>query len=103
MVAFAALASPAQVGQHAQMVTDHAGSGDGVARAILQAGADEIFERLGKMGWSSKLPLCLTGGMGHVYGDYLPSEASAAITAPIGKPIDGAVALARRFGKELAA
>ena len=103
IVAFAASAPPASVGEHAQLVTDHASNGDEAAIGILKSGADEIAIRLRKLEWSAGLPVCLTGGMAHVYRSYLPQDISDAIVEPNGKPIDGAVALARRFEKELAA
>ena len=103
IVSFAASATPAQIGEFAQSVTEHAKHGDATALEILKSGADEITTRLRAMGWTPDLPLCLTGGIGQLYQTHLPVDVASAVVTPAGKPIDGAVALARQFGKELAA
>ena len=97
IVAFAATANPAEFGALAPMVTEAADRGDENARAILRAGGEEIAASLRAMGWTDGEPLCLTGGLGAAYAGFLPAVMRASITAPMGEPIDGAVALAREM------
>lgn len=95
IVAFAATATPADFGAIAPMVTAAAAEGDPVARQILQVGADDIAQGLHAMGWKDGSPVCLTGGTGPAYADYLPAGMRASLRVRSGEPIDGAVALAR--------
>lgn len=102
IVAHAAKATPGEIAEIAPLVTAAAEAGDPMARAILQSGADHIARVLGKIGWRPGMALCLTGGIGPAYRPFLPAELRAALVEPAGKPIDGAVALARAFAEEAA-
>ncbi|GGH37291.1 glucosamine kinase [Cribrihabitans marinus] len=103
IVAMATQAGPAEIAAFATTVTRHAASGDGAARDILRRGAACIAADLRAMGWRQGMPLCLTGGLGPAYADCLPDDMRAAVTPPLGQPIDGAIALAQAFAKERAA
>jgi len=99
IVGFAGRAAPAEFGALAPTVTRHAREGDPQARRIMQAGADEIAATLREVGWKPGLPVCLTGGIGPHFADYLPADLRAAIARPMGTPLDGALALARAFAQ----
>lgn len=100
IVAFAGRASPAEIGALAPLVTRHAREGDPQARRIMQAGADLIAATLREIGWRPRRPVCLTGGIGPHFAEYLAADLRAAIAPPMGAPLDGALALARAFAQE---
>lgn len=102
IVAFAGAASPAELGALAVEVTRNAAKGDEIACGILQDAADYIAATSRNLGWTSGLPICLTGGIGPHYKGYLPEEMRAALTPALGEPLTGAVALAEEFRKEIA-
>jgi glucosamine kinase len=101
IVSFAARATPSQFGELAPLVSGAATKGDPIAREALADGASYISQTLRKMGWTTSLPLCLTGGMGKVYEDYLPEDMREALVQPLGDPIEGALSLARDFRTDL--
>ena len=55
-----------------------------------------------KLGWTSGLPICLTGGIGPHYRGYLPEMMQTSVAPALGEPLTGAIALAEDFRKELA-
>jgi glucosamine kinase len=97
IVAFAAAASPKDMGAFAREVTEHAASGDGLAIDLMRRGADYIATHLLKIGWSAGFRLCLTGGLAPQYSRYLPQDMQQALCQPEGDPLTGALALARDF------
>lgn len=101
IVAHAAQATPAEIGDLAPLVTAAAASGDPVGLRILNAGADHIASIVARMGWQAGMALCLTGGLGPVYRDFLPADLAPALVAPRAAPIEGALDLARDFAAEL--
>lgn len=99
VVAFAGTAGPAEFGALAPVVTGHAARRDRLACKIMTAGADEIACALPSLGWRPGMTLCLTGGIGPFYRDFLPDTMRAALSEPAGTPLDGAVILARRLAQ----
>ncbi|MEK6217146.1 MAG: ATPase [Boseongicola sp.] len=97
IVAFAAKASPADFGLLAQRTTKAAKDGDSLAISILSEAADHITRALPKLGWTPGMVLCLTGGIGPIYGHYLPDALQSSLAGPAGTPLDGAITLARKF------
>ena len=95
IVVFARTAKPAELGALAPLVTKHAETGDPIAMAILQSGADHIATDLRQMGWALGVGICLTGGIGQHYAPYLSDDMKDALTQPLGTPLDGAISLAR--------
>lgn len=93
--------SQTDFGALAPMVTAHAEQGDSVAMAILQAAADYLTSQMTAMGWRPGLPICLTGGIAPLYAGYLPGNMQTDLTAPLGDPMSGALALARAFHEEI--
>lgn len=102
IVAFAGTASPAEFGALAKDVTRSAANGDVIARRILQDAADCIADTARKLSWNAGLPICLTGGIGPHYEDYLPEDMRAVVAPALGEPLTGAIALAKDFRKEIA-
>ncbi|MCH2095483.1 MAG: ATPase [Rhodobacteraceae bacterium] len=101
IVAFAGAASPADLGALAVMVTDNAAAGDGIAVAILQNAAEDVVTACKRLGWTSGMPICLTGGIGPFYRPYLPADMQQDVMPPKGEPLAGAIALAEEFRKEI--
>ena len=77
----------------------HAAAHDDVARSILQEGADYLMSCLNVLGFHDASRLCLTGGIGPAYRDFLPPAVQAMIVAPVGNALDRAVRLARRLAE----
>ena len=102
IVAFAAKASPADFGLLAQRTTRLAAGGDAIAMSVLTEAAGHIADALPKLGWTSSMALCLTGGIGPVYARYLPADLQSSLVDPAGTPLDGAITLARKFCREVA-
>ncbi|MEO1537887.1 MAG: BadF/BadG/BcrA/BcrD ATPase family protein [Pseudomonadota bacterium] len=94
IVRFAAGASPADLGALARLVTGAAKEGDTVAAHIMEAAAYHVEEGIRSVGWQPGMALCLTGGLGPFYTDFLPEHLRAALRAPEGEPADGAETLA---------
>ena len=103
IVAFAAGVKPVEFGRLAPKVSAAAEAGDDLGRSLMQAAADHIATTLALLGWQPGQALCLTGGIGPLYGAYLPETLQAAIGAPQASPLEGALALARQFSEELQA
>ena len=102
IVAFAASASPMEIGRFAKEVTKHADSGDKLAIDLMRRGAGYIAETLTKIGWQPGLRLCLTGGLAPQYRRYLPQPMQQELCQPKGDPLTGALALARDFAAQRA-
>jgi len=100
VLSFAGAATTAEIAALAPDVTDAAAEGDRLARSVLVAGAEYITDTLEALGWRAGLPVCLTGGVGPVYADYLPTPLLREIRPPMASPIIGALELAREFARE---
>lgn len=100
IVDFAASASPADFGQLARSVTNHAAKGDPLAREVMQAGADALADTLSRLGWRPGTGICLTGGIGPEFAPFLSADMQQDLTTAKGTPIYGAVSLARAFARE---
>ncbi|WP_413718726.1 BadF/BadG/BcrA/BcrD ATPase family protein [Silicimonas sp. MF1-12-2] len=103
IVSFAASATPARFGELAPKVTKAAQSEDPLALKLLKHGADHIARTLTDMGWTSPLPICLTGGLAPRYEQFLPHDMRSAIAPAKGEPIDGALSLAQDLRREMSA
>lgn len=101
VLTFVAGASPSDFGALATLVTTAAENADPTARSILHEGASYVADGLAQMGWKPGTPICLTGGVGPIYAAYLGPEMADALVSPLGAPIDGALALARRYAKHM--
>ncbi len=101
IVAFAGGASPADLGALAVQVTRHAADGDEIARAILREAVEYIVATSRSLGWAPGLPICLTGGIGPHYREYLPADLQAEVAEAQGAPLQGAMSLAEDFRREV--
>ena len=103
IVRFAGLASPAEFGALAPLVTEFAKQGDPLGEEVLRRGARDIAAILSRIGWSNGQPICLTGGIGPHYAPYLPADMRADLTPPADEPLAGALSLAAEFAREMPA
>lgn len=92
IVGFAAEAEPKDFARLAPLVFDSLA--DPVADSIIAEGADYLERALLAVGWRAGEALCLAGGVGGRYASRLPPEMQAALVAPRGTSLDGALALA---------
>jgi glucosamine kinase len=97
IVAFAATATPADLGTFARYVTDAAGTGDGLAIDLLQRGANYIELALTVLNPQPEDTLCLVGGLGPTYAGFLAVEFTDNLRPTKGSALDGALMLARRM------
>jgi glucosamine kinase len=94
VVAFAIAARPADFAALAPRVLAAAQAGDALGQRLMREGADYIAQALAALGWTAAEPLCLTGGLGPAYRDWLPAGIAAAVVAAKGNALDGALILA---------
>ena len=92
---FAARARPADFAALAPTVVAAAADGDPHAVAILTAGAAHLDAALTALGLSAGDRLCLTGGLGPVYRDWLAAARIAQLSDPVASALEGAL---RRAG-----
>lgn len=102
VVAYAGDADGEAFGALAPAVTSAAEAGDPVALDVMGRAAADIARALRHLGWTPGMALCLTGGIGPVYAPYLPADMRAAVAAPKGTPLEGALALASDFARGVA-
>jgi len=92
-VLFARDASPGDFAQLAKIVFQHSDSP--LARQVLQDVLGALAEGLGDVGHRPGTPLVLTGGLGDRLQDHLPPAIAADLVPSAGRPLDGALRLAR--------
>lgn len=102
IVRFALTAPPSGFAAHARAIVAVAETGDKLARRLMLEGARYLEHGLTALGWRAGEPLCLTGGVGPTYADYLPEPMRAAVTRPLGSALDGALILAQAIAEERA-
>ncbi|MDG1862947.1 MAG: BadF/BadG/BcrA/BcrD ATPase family protein [Yoonia sp.] len=104
VVAFSISAKPGDYGTFAPDVIEGARANDPVGQLIMRAGADYLQQCLNVLGLKAGDALCLTGGVGPHYSDYLPSDVTSGLQAHKGNALDGAFNFARaNFKKNLEA
>ncbi|WP_425052549.1 BadF/BadG/BcrA/BcrD ATPase family protein [Psychromarinibacter sp. S121] len=96
-VFFSLRATPTEFARLAPRIVAAAKDGDPVARRLMQEGADWVAEGLNAMGASDAEAVCLIGGIGPHYADYLPPALTRNLLEPRGTSLDGAVLLAREL------
>ncbi len=92
--------SPTEFGALAPVVTQHAKQGDALALSIMEDSAQYLTDQMLAMGWMPGLSICLTGGIGPQYAEFLPAQMQQELADPLGDPLTGAIALAHAFQKE---
>ncbi len=95
IVAFAATASPRDFATLAPKVLKAAGDGDPVALTLVQAGSIYLTNAIDTLGLGRNEVLCLAGGVGPSYADWLMPNHKSRLAPAEGTPLDGALALAR--------
>lgn len=101
IVDFAARASASDFGALAPMVTQAATTGDAAAKTIMQNGASGLSFAIKRLGWTPRMPIALTGGIAPCFAPYFDETLQTALAPAIGTPLDGAIALAHDFKKEI--
>jgi glucosamine kinase len=94
VVTWADQARPTDFAQLAPLVLEHAGKGDALGVAVIEAaaaGAARIAERLLDVGAPR---LCLLGGLAEPLRPWLPQHVQAKLAVPEGDAIEGALRLA---------
>lgn len=97
LVAFASSANPADFASFAPRIADAAEAGDKTATRVMEHGAGYLSKALETLDFDAKSPVCLTGGLGLRYAQWLPPQFAARIIAPRGSALDGALMLARQL------
>lgn len=93
IVRFATTARPVDFARLAPLVV--AAPEDAHGRALLQAGAEYLRRALAVLDPAGTARVCLAGGLGPVYADWLSPEIQARLVAPAGTALDGALQMAR--------
>ncbi|MFQ5623189.1 MAG: BadF/BadG/BcrA/BcrD ATPase family protein [Paracoccaceae bacterium] len=96
MVEFAATAQPGDYAKFAPGVFEAARDGDENACEILDVAVRRIQLALDRVGWSEGTPLCLLGGLGPVYLEFLDPRYRADCRPARNDSLDAAVEMARR-------
>jgi len=91
-------ATPAEFGELAPRVVAAANKGDPAATSLMREGADYIVKALNTLGYRPDEPLCLTGGLGSHYTNFLPASFARQVVMPKGTALDGALLLASMMG-----
>jgi glucosamine kinase len=94
IVSFAATAAPSNFARLAPAIVKAATSGDPLGLNLIQAGSIYLTNAIDAIGLARNDVLCLAGGLGPSYGDWLMPSHQAKLAPPEGTPLDGALALA---------
>lgn len=95
IVEFSLPAKPGDYRSLAPAIISAANDGDQWACATMKRGAHFLAGGLSRLGFHPGDPLCLIGGLGSHYANYLPAELLSGRVAAKGNALDGAFALAR--------
>lgn len=98
IIAFAS--DPAKLASLAPQIVKAAQTGDPVATEVMTRGADYLIKLLGALGHTPGLRICVLGGLGPQYCNFLPASLTADISQPDGNALDGAVTLAQQIPEE---
>lgn len=79
----------------APRLTKALGTGDPLARELMQEGTDHLLAGLKATGFQPGDTLCISGGIGPYIRDCLPDDVTAGLRDILGSPLDGAVLLAQ--------
>ncbi len=92
-VLFAGSAKPGDYAQIAKLVLDHADTP--LASALLDEVVAELRAGLEDLSHAPGAPWVLTGGLGDLLADHLPPDLAMGRQGALGRPLDGALRLAR--------
>lgn len=96
VVSFAHLATPAELAGFAPAVIQAATENDEIGVELLREGAGYIARAIGALGWKAEEPICLVGGIGPPYRQWLPAMMATAVAVARGNALDGALSLASK-------
>ncbi len=94
IVEYAHSALPGEFGVFSPLIFEFAEKGDPTANAIVREAVSDVEETLNAIYTRKDQKLCLLGGLGTKYVDYLSDHIRQAISEPEGTAVDGAIALA---------
>lgn len=97
IVEFAASATPKDFAKLAPEIVKSAAKGDAIARALLSDGASYLDRALRALDPGPGSVICLTGGLGPTYADWIASDLAQRLVPPAGTALDGALRLARQL------
>ncbi|CAN0592488.1 unnamed protein product, partial [Ectocarpus sp. 12 AP-2014] len=97
MVTFARSAEPKDFAVYAKRVIESARAGDANGVALMCKGAAYLTSCLEAAAFQEDDILCLSGGVGPHYKDYLDAPYRSCIQPPRGTALDGALQLARQL------
>ncbi|MDA8585660.1 N-acetylglucosamine kinase [Rhodobacteraceae bacterium] len=100
IAAYAAKATPAEFAILAPEVVLAAENGDPLGLNLMQAGAIYLTNAIDVLGLGRSETLCLTGGLGPSYKQWLTPNHRSCIAAPEGTALDGALWLAEAAAGE---
>ncbi|PHR95286.1 MAG: N-acetylglucosamine kinase, partial [Blastopirellula sp.] len=95
IVAFSMSAKPGDFGALAPDIIAGARAADPWGQSIMKNGAGHLMSCLTRLGFTPGDTLCLTGGVGPHYMDYLPKKLLAGRINSCGSALDGAFQLAK--------
>ena len=101
LVAFAAKATPAEFAALAPEVISAAETGDLLGLNLMQTGAIYLTKAIDVLGLGRDETLCLTGGIGPSYKQWLTPNHRARISPAEGTALDGALVLAELAAAEI--
>ena len=94
IVEYAHSALPGEFGVFSPLIFEFAEKGDPTAITIVKDAVRDVEEALNAIFTSTDQKLCLLGGMGSKYVNYLSDHIRQALSEPEGTAVDGAIALA---------
>jgi glucosamine kinase len=98
LVGWGAAARPADFAAFVPRLVAAAEAGDAAAEAIMAAATDSVAGAIDALrGGEAAMAVCFLGGLGPVYARRLAARYGAAIRAPEGTGLDGALAMAREL------
>lgn len=99
IVAFALSSSPVDFAALAPEIVTAAKGGDAVAGRLMREGAAYIEAALATLGLTDAEAICMTGGLGPAYADWLGPDLASRLRAAEGTALDGALHLAARLAE----
>ena len=96
IVTFAKEAAPADLASFAPRIFEAARDDDHTAIDIVNRGAAYLDQTFALLDPGPGAPLCLTGGLGPLYRDWISPSYAARLIEPAGSALDGALLLAGR-------
>ena len=96
---FAQTATPADYAKFAPDVVIAGKNKDAIGKRLMATGAAYLSKAMIALKFSGQSPLCLVGGVGPHYADYLLPQFKNAVTPPKGTALDGALYLAGKLAQ----